>query len=381
MGPSRTGPNWVRAVIRSGDYTFRDMFDEPELMAHYVKMMMREGDERGYPVLRPQEKVPSSDDIYQCSPHRRFRRSSTRPHPEMPFFRLSSVNGAVLYCKNHGWYLNNVRAKDMPTGNPWNNFPQCLHRFAAVYCLLEGILRTSVMARKVVLYTFYGTFEWATKDSKKDRVLRTKPVMFCIQKKVMNGRSRFVNKVDRAFAGFIQLYKANKWEQFLLDKGTGTVPVEYLIAIESGLRKCAENIHAMGTHALRSRFYWGNVEVWRKREAYVCLVRFLLNSKVDYNQWDCFLWSDYVQRQRACKTFMSRHLPLSDGNDDEHFGGRFEFDWDAHKYSPKKKTRATKRPRQQAKQEARSKSASPQTSNQIMIYDVDNDCLVPMDMD
>ena len=56
MGPSRTGPNWVRAVIRSGDYTFRDMFDEPELMAHYVKMMMREGDERGYPVLRPQEK-------------------------------------------------------------------------------------------------------------------------------------------------------------------------------------------------------------------------------------------------------------------------------------------------------------------------------------
>ena len=75
----------MRAVMRTGDYTFRDMYDNPELMDHYVKMMMRQGDDRGYPVLRTNEVVPTSDDMYECSPHPRFRRASTRPHPEMPF--------------------------------------------------------------------------------------------------------------------------------------------------------------------------------------------------------------------------------------------------------------------------------------------------------
>ena len=99
-------------------------------------------------------------------------------------------------------------------------------------------------------------------------------------------------------------------------------------------------------------------------------------------QWDCFLWTDYVQRQRASATFLARHLPLSDGNDDANFDGRLHFDWDKHKYSPHKKTHKSKSvPKAKLKPASKSASASAPLSKQIMVYDVEKDCLVPMDMD
>ena len=94
----------------------------------------------------------------------------------------------------------------------------------------------------------------------------------------------------------------------------------------------------MGTKPLRSPEYWESVDQWRKREAYIVLERFLLGYSSSVRQWDCFLFRDFLQRQRATITFVKRHLPLSDDKDLENFDGTLEFDWDKHRYSPKKRS-------------------------------------------
>ena len=104
-------------------------------------------------------------------------------------------------------------------------------------------------------------------------------------------------------------------------------------------------------------------------------MRFLRGLKADYNQWDWFLFSDYTQRKRVTVTFNRRHLPLSDGMDEENFDRDLEFNWEGHHYSPKKKVK-------QVKAKPRVKKSAPrnntQRPKQIMIYDVKTDCLVPM---
>ena len=97
----------------------------------------------------------------------------------------------------------------------------------------------------------------------------------------------------------------------------------------------------MGTRALRSPEYWGTkVGKWRKKESYSALTRHLENYPKGYKQWDCFVFSDYVQRAAAARTYEVRHLPLSDGNDKKHFGDSFKFDWAKHAWTPAK-TKAT----------------------------------------
>jgi hypothetical protein len=236
------------------------------------------------------------------------------------------------------------------------------------------------LAKAVRLYCFYGTFRWETKNVKKESVFRVKPVLFWVHKKTMNGRSRFVADVSKHFAKFIRMCRERGWQPFLEDKGDEEAPMEYLAAIESGLRNYAmHSVHTMGTKALRSRAYWAKVDPWRKREAYIALVRFLRGLKADYNQWDCFLWCDYTQRKRATVTFNRRHLPLSDGMDEENFDGHLEFDWEEHHYSPKKKVKQVKAaPRVKKSAPRNTTQRSKQTENQIMVYDVEKDCLVPM---
>ena len=151
--------------------------------------------------------------------------------------------------------------------------------------------------------------------------------------------------------------------------------MEYLIAIEHGLRQYANDVHTMGTRPLRSSYYWGNkVDKWRKREAYIALVRILLGIVDDYRQWDCFKFSDFTLRQKSANTFNERHFPLSDGDDNANFDGEYEFDWESHGYSPrKKKRRITK-----ASKHSGVVSADTTTSSQMMVYDIEKDCLVPL---
>ena len=155
--------------------------------------------------------------------------------------------------------------------------------------------------------------------------------------------------------------------------------MDYLVAFELGLREYSKDVHAMGTHALRSRHYWSQVAFWRKREAYIALGRFLLGRKADYAQWDCFVFRDYQDRQALAKTYEVRHHPLSDGNDDDHFQGKLHFDWDQHAYCPMRRGRNLISPVKNEVKPVKNVKSPGSATKVTMIYDVEKGCLVPFE--
>ena len=232
------------------------------------------------------------------------------------------------------------------------------------------------------MYIFYGYYTTVTKDSKKNSVSRVKPFYNWVHRKTSNGRSRYGPKVEQHFAKFIVLFHRDgnetSWTNLLTDGGESKAPMEYLVAVEEGLRGFgADGVHTMGTMPLRSRLYWSRVDKWRKREAYIALARYVLGIKTDYKQWDCFRFSDYSLRQRLHRTFNTRHFPLSDGKDQEHFGGMMKFDWSVYEgYSPRKKKKTTQSsPKHRVVNVTDTDVGNPA---QVMVYDVENDCLVPL---
>jgi hypothetical protein len=333
--------------------------------------------------MKARETVPTLNDIYEVRAGRTYRRFSTKPHPELQFLRYASVNGAVLAVKNRGVYVICVKAKDMPNGHKWDNFAQGLYIFWIEYCHREGLSLTSDLARRILLYLFFGTYMWVIRKKVDDEpvvIEKEKPILFWLHKKVRNGRSRFCYNVETYFKDFIALVQRKKYLKYLKDRGEGDVPMEYLVALELGLRNYSSDVHAMGTCPLRSPWYWGRIDLWRKREAYIAVGRHLLGYKPNYQQWDCFSWSDYVCRQLLGKTFLVRHYPLSDGEDEEHFGDALVFDWEKHEYAPRRSVKSE--PKAASKS---SKTATPNVTprektnapRKPMIYDVEKDCLVP----
>lgn len=248
-------------------------------------------------------------------------------------------------------------------------------------CLYEGILRTQDLARSIQLFVFYGHFSWATKLRKTHRVItRQKPVIFYLAKSLINGRSRLTNGVQENFSSLLSLLETDpSLSEFLEDKGEGEPPMDYLIAVEQGLRNYADDIHAMGTKPLRSRYYWGHkVPVWRKREAYTALCRHVAGKSPVYKQWDCFLFDDYAQRQRAQKTFVKRHLPLSNGEDERNFDGNYDFDWDSLQYSPKRKSVKVEKIEKITRRRRKVARSDGEAPARVMVFDVENGCMVPM---
>ena len=142
----------------------------------------------------------------------------------------------------------------------------------------------------------------------------------CLQQKINANTHRFGKYAHVHFKDFKVAVDADpSWKQFLMDGGEGQPPLKYLALVEKGLRSFGPDVHAMGSGAFKSASRWKNVHLWRKREAYVALVRFIL-QRPSYQQWDCYKWQDYTERKRCNKTFVERHLALSDG-DDSHFRG------------------------------------------------------------
>ena len=339
--PARLDEEHVKRKIRNDDYTFRDCVENPAIMHHFVAKQIRCGDpETGYPVKAKDEKVPNYvEAIYECSKSRVFERHATKPHPELQFLRKASVTAAVDALKDKCMYPIGCKACDTPDNEPWNNYAQCLYNFYAEYCFREGLSRTSDLSRAVLLFIFYGHFEWNYKR-KRASFSRVKSVLFWLQKKVSQGRSRFAKGAERYFKKFARLVKKNKWEKFLED-GEGNPPVEYLAAVEEGLRAYSEDIYTMGSHVLRSPQHWKRVRKWRKREAFIAIMRVLCDYMSYYKQWDCFAFNDYVFRQEMERIFDLRHYPLSDGKDELHFKGVLDFNWSEHAFEPQRKRQNT----------------------------------------
>ena len=103
-------------------------------------------------------------------------------------------------------------------------------------------------------------------------------------------------------------------KKYLTDKGAGQPPLEYVVALEQGLREyaCVDRA-AFGTYSNFNFEEYTKVELWRKREAYIGLVRYIL-GKGNYSKYVNYNWCDYTLRLSTSKTFMKRHWPVTNGD-------------------------------------------------------------------
>ena len=100
---------------------------------------------------------------------------------------------------------------------------------------------------------------------------------------------------------------------FLADKGVGNPPMSLLLCVEKGLRAFATDKFAMGTHAFESEEKYYAIAIWRKREAYIAVCRYLLGVTKGYLKYVQYDWSDYQMRHDLQKTFDLRHAPYTNG--------------------------------------------------------------------
>ena len=265
-----------------------------------------------------------------------------KPDILFPYLRAGACKDAVLACKNANKAPVTVH-KIMDDGRvaTWNNHSDVRNYFLLRYCLAEGLSRSHQLVRDVELYLALGEYMYRAKKE----VYIKKAIIQGIHHKITNGRSRFVEHVAKHFATLIKLLEQKpSLKPLLEDEGVGTAPPEYLAAVEEGLREYGNNKYAMGCGAMRSRFHWLKVDIWRKREAYITMVRHV-NKKPAYKKWTCFRWEDYTHRNITAKTFSTRHEPLTNScdvsyepylSDPEHWNQASAIPYDKESYSERK---------------------------------------------
>ena len=344
---------------------------------------MRAGDSDGM----PHNLKISDDEEYDATDSKsKFKPLQTKGHPEVPYFNKCRLMQTIECMKDLNQYPVACKARDMPNGVAWNNFPTCLRMFATIYSAMEGHTKSSPEANSVESFVFHNHYTWHTRrktqfiiDGKTvtEPVKRVKPFVFFVHKKMVSGRARFAHAVEENFEIFIRLVQQNKtWVNYLADQGKGNPPMQYLIAFEEGLRNYAKDPQALGMHALRSPEHYGKIAFWRKREAYIALGRYLLRNNADYKQWDCYLFRDHVDRLALGKTYNERHHPLSDGNDKKNFKNKFKFPWEKYKYNPRPRTRVKS---ERTTVPMKIDMASDDTPKGPMVYDLEKGCLVPFE--
>ena len=288
------------------------------------------------------------------------------------FLRNGSCKTAILACKNANKAPVTVqKIMDDGTIATWNNHSDVKDFFLLHYCLAEGLTRSHKMVRKVELYLSLGEYMYRAKKG----LYIKKPIIQGIHYKIINGRSRFVVHVAQYFATLITLLlQKPSLKPLLEDEGVGKAPPEYLAAVEEGLRNYANDKYAMGCGAMRTRYNWLKVAIWRKREAYITMVRHV-NKKPTYKKWNCFRWEDYTHRNITAKTFSIRHEPLTNScdvsyepylSDPEDWNKASEIPYDKESYS---KARTKSKSKRAPKPKTITKSTRTRRAESVMKFD------------
>ena len=164
-GPVTGSDEWVKWMCRRPKgihFSYAAKF--PQLMKKLVLYFIKKGDANGFPPIKTDEEIPDGE--YQERKKsrmprrvRRTSRNSHKAHKSLRFLNMTSVNNVILILKNLGLYPVRVDAKNMPNGEVWDNFAEVLYTFWIYYCDHQGVVKSSLMARKILLYLFYGVFD------------------------------------------------------------------------------------------------------------------------------------------------------------------------------------------------------------------------------
>ena len=317
-GPAVGSAQWLASMKANPNLvTFAQMVDHPELLRQHVQLQVAEGDDNGYVKLQPGEQVKDVNEVfnYDGMVLKDILPSTKRSvgyHINWRFLRSGAVFYAVEKMKTLGLIPMKMKPSTMPEvvrGCPWNNFAKLHHYFHVFYCHAQAIERTQELARQVLVYLFHGE-GWFKKA--------TASFIPILHKKLQNGLHRLTvyERIQKHWGPFIKdLAKNPKWMSYLDDKGVAQVPHCYLCSVEKCLRDLATDVCTMGAHAMNTKTEWQHVPIWRKREAYIAMVRHV-KELPGYQKYISFDWNDYQMRNRCQKTFEKRHAPYTDGTDE-----------------------------------------------------------------
>ena len=318
-GPRRGSKQWLQALIdRPGLIEYHQMMEYAPLRRAYLKEIRLISDrETGLVKLYSGEKVPTTKyptekdhkDYLPAASFLKCTRRSMGYHPNLPFLRAGAVLWAFEKLRELGLTPVNMKIETLPEfarKKGWNNYGKIRNTFHAAYCDAQNYSRSSDKARLALIYIHHGK-----------GVFKQKPCDFIpiVHKRVQTGIHRFtsVTKIEQHWRDFIELLNKEDLYQFLDDKGAGTAPLKYMIAVEKGLRSFASEKYAMGYHAMRSKEEYHSVQLWRKREAYTAMCRYMKGITTGYRKYISFDWNDHQLRMALQKTFEERHYPYTNG--------------------------------------------------------------------
>ena len=132
-----------------------------------------------------------------------------------------------------------------------------------------------------------------------------------------------------------------------------------MFAVETGLRSWTTDLSAMGTHAFDSEENYHAVELWKKREAYIAVCRYLKDIVDGYLKYINYAWYDYKMRIDMQKTFDARHAPYTNGT--KKLKGL--TDPEAWKQQQPAKSKRSRRSKKTQQQEVSSKSCQASLSS------------------
>ena len=299
----------------------------------------------------------------------------------LKFLRAAAMSGAVMKMRDNNIFPCRIRAtEDNPLGSDWDNTADVLWRFFTHYLVMEGIPdEGSPIAQSIRNYIFHGVYNFV-RTVRKQVIVSQKPIIHALHFQLTNHRSRYVSGVEKHFVNFFQLLDKNpKWVQFLDDKGEGTPPRRYLIAVEQGIREYAFAPNAKQTMGVppqkATKKTYSRTPAYRKMECYITGVRYK-RGKTSYRKWEDFSWVDFTERNLLASTFMARHMPLSDGND--HFGGELQDppQWSSNAGSVHRKNSSSKK-QEQVKPEPAQPAHMAHADPVPMRFDPQTQCLVP----
>lgn len=245
----------------------------------------------------------------------------------LKYLRAGAITYAIDKMRMSNDYPVIIRAnKNNPNQTTeWNNFTEILWKFYVHYCAAEGYVQGQDAATGVKNYLFHGAYMFTRKVRDK-KMTTEKPVIHALHFMLTLHRSRFITDTSGPhFKKFLALIELNPtWRQFFDDKGEGSPPLAYLIAVEEVLlgftvaKNCKQT---MGLAKITTPEVWRErVHVWRKKEGYTSVIRFC-RKRYSYRKWTDFLLRDMIERNVLGQTFVNRHHGLSDDD----FQGRLQY--------------------------------------------------------
>ena len=194
---------------------------------------------------------------------------SNKTVPRLPFLRRVSHTKAINALKEAHLFPCKMNPQTTPDGDPWNNHAHVIYHYHVHYCVAEGLSRSSVLTRQILLYLCHG--RGTPEDTL--RGIRRAPVIRIIHHAVSNGKHLVSQQTFKThFEKFFKLLEDNPDMLHLLtDKGKTKAPKSYTAHMEDGLRKIAEKTGCMGRVAMTSAAKWSNTAAAKKREVYIGL--------------------------------------------------------------------------------------------------------------